>query len=82
MSGAWASRLNPRVYKLLSTYAQPVVLGDLLAAVEEPFATKLLGYFQKLAEHRLVELTLPAGPAVPLPARKLSSPGPGAVAVA
>jgi len=82
MSGAWAARLNPRVYKLLSTYAQPVVLGDLLEAVEEPFATKLLGYFQKLAENGLVELTLPVGAAVPLPARRLSSTGQGAIAVA
>jgi anaerobic magnesium-protoporphyrin IX monomethyl ester cyclase len=82
MSGIWGARLNPRVYKLFSTHPQPVVLGDLLAAVDEPFATKLLGYFQKLAEHGFVELTLPAGAAVSLPAGRLSSTGLGVVAVA
>ncbi len=81
MSGVWCARLNPLVYRLLSTHPQPVVLGDLLAAVDEPLATRLLGYFQKLAEHSLVELKLPAD-AWPLEERRLSSTRQGATAVA
>jgi hypothetical protein len=80
MSGLSYVRLNPLAYRLLSTHSQPVILGDLLATVDEPLATRLLGYFQKLAERGYVELTLPVDAAWTLTAGSLPSTGQGAAA--
>lgn len=52
-------RLNPFVYKLLSTCAQPITLGELIKPLGDSSAAKLLRYFRELAEQGFIELKLP-----------------------
>ncbi len=81
MAGTKCVRLSPFVFELLSAHAHAVTLGELVEKVEEPLASRLLTYFEKLAEHGLVELS-PAKAAWPLAAGASGHPldGPSATA--
>ena len=66
MSGVKCLRVDPFVYKLLSSHSQPIALSQLIDGLDEAFRTRLLEYFQKLSGHGLVELHLPSMAASPL----------------
>jgi len=63
MSGTQCVRLNPFVYRLLAAQTQPITLGELVKPLDEALAARLVLYFQKLAGHGLVGLSLAAGSA-------------------
>lgn len=60
------ARVDPFVYKLLSSHPQPTVLGELVAGLDGALRTRLIAYFQRLAGHGLVDLYLPSMAASPL----------------
>jgi radical SAM superfamily enzyme YgiQ (UPF0313 family) len=52
-------RLDPFVRQLLANHPEPIALGELVGALDESLAARLLLYFKRLAEHGLFELRLP-----------------------
>jgi len=66
MYGGKCVRVDPFVYKLLSSHSQPTVLAKLVDGLDEALRARLMDYFQMLAGHGLVELHLPSMAASPL----------------
>lgn len=73
MVGTRCVRLEPFVYRLLAAQTRPITLGELVKPLDDSLAARLVLYFQKLAGHGLVELSLAAGPARGLVTTDLSS---------
>jgi hypothetical protein len=53
-------RVDPFVYKLLSSHSQPIALAKLVDGLDEALRARLMDYFQMLARHGLIELHMPS----------------------